>query len=137
MAASLLVPKNGALAYGAFVMDYNAFTVEAAQVVENATPYGTNIETVNVGNGTPDFTFNYNGFMLAHTTATQPNLPGSSTIFTSGGVTSTATFDTGCTESFTGVCERFSISHARMRATVPASMRLKNAGEVVEAWATT
>lgn len=136
MPATSLIPKNGAVAYGNYVADYASFDIDVTQAVDNTTPYGTNVCAKHTGSGTPAFQFNIGAFALAHTTSTQPNLPSTNTIFTSLGATCTLTLDTGCTETFTGIVERFRIGHARMRGFVPIGITLRNSGEVTEAWAT-
>ena len=140
MAASALIPRNGAVAYGNLVINFNSFRWRGQQSVEVITPYGTGITcSQNIGSGTPDFTADITGFMLAHSTNAQPFMGGStsSLYYAAAGQTAVLTFDTGCTETFTGIVQDFQVSHARMRGAVPASMTLKNAGEVQEAWATT
>ena len=140
MAASALIPKNGAVAYGSFVADFASFDIDVSQAVDTITPYGSNVCSVNVGSGTPDFVMTVGAFALAHATNTPPNLAGtntsSPTIFTSGGATATFTLDTGCTESGTCIVQRMRISHARMRGFVPVAMTLRNQSEITEAWAT-
>jgi hypothetical protein len=137
MAVSSLVPKNGAIAYGGYVADFASFDIDGSQAVDNVTPYGTNTCSKNVGSGTPTFTFNVGAFALAHATNTPFNLPGTSTIFSSGGATATFTLDTGVTESGTVITERFRVSHARMRGYVPIAITARNGAEITEVYATT
>ena len=138
MAASSLIPKNGAVAYGSYLADFASFDIDGQQAVDNVTPYGTNSLSKNVGSGTPTFTYNIGAFALKGTTGNNPNLPGTNTIFSSGGATCTLTLDgTSCTEAFTGIVERFRIGHARMRGFVPIGITLRNAGEMTETWAVT
>ncbi len=136
MAASSLVPKNGAVAYGSYIADFASFDIDGSQAVDNVTPYGSNTCAKHVGSGTPAFQFNIGAFALKGTTGTSPNLPGTNTIFSSGGATCTLTLDgTSVTEAFTGIVERFRIGHARMRGFVPIGITMRNAGELVETWA--
>lgn len=140
MSATPLVPKNGAVAYGSFIADFNAFDITASQSVENVTPYGTNTCSANTGNGTPDFDFSISAFAEAHGSNTPPLLPGGSNAATSAfyalGQTATFTLDTGVTEACTMVVSRVSLSHGRMRAAVPYNITGKNFGDVTETWAT-
>lgn len=135
MAVAPLVPKNGAITFNSYVMDFASFSIEASQAVDNVTGYGTNVCTVNNGSGTPDFSFNIAAFMEAHAANTAPSLGGSGTVFTAAGAALVLTLDTGCTESCNMVVGRFSISHARLRGFVPAAISGKNAAEVTEVWA--
>lgn len=137
MAASSLIPKNGAVAFGTYTADFASFDIDVSQAVDDVTPYGSNTDAKHVGSGTPTWEFNAGAFLLAHTTSAQPFLPGNtSTIFTSGGSTATFTLDTNCTYSCTAVLRRFRISHARMRGFAPAALSLTNGGNVTEAYAT-
>ena len=132
MSASSLVPRNGAVAIGSMVADFASFEIEAAQAVENVTPYGTNASAKNVGNGTPDFTSNVGADALAHAASTAPGMPA----LAAGGQTCTFTLDTGVTESGPCVVQNLKISHARMKAAVPIAFTLKCAGDITETWAT-
>jgi hypothetical protein len=128
-----LIPKNGAVSYGSFVADYNAFEITANQSVESVTPYGANTCSKNVGNGTPDFDFSISAFALAHAASTPAALPSMS----ASGVTTTFTLDTGVTEACSMVASRISLGHGRMRAAVPYNITGKNGGDVTETWAVT
>jgi hypothetical protein len=130
MAASSLIPKNGAVAIGTMVADFASFEIESKQSVETVTPYGTNLDSKNVGNGTADFTVNVGAFAEAHSAATALGMP------TLGATGSTCTFtlDTGVTEAGTFIIESMKVSHARMRGAVPLAITLRNAGDVTEAW---
>ncbi len=141
MAFAPLVPKNGAFSNTGFLADYAAFEITGQQSVEGVTPYGSNTCSVNVGSGTPDFTFNISAFAGAHATGSAAGLgsvsgaaPGA---FSSGGVATTFTLDTGVTEACGMINSEVKISHARMRGAVPYNITGKNAGELVEVWALT
>lgn len=137
MAAASLVPKNGAIVLGSYVMDFNAFTIRAAQGVEGVTPFGSNTCSKNVGAGTPDFAFSISAAALAHAVNTPPALPGATGMFIPTGLSATLTLDTGVTEACSIVVGDFSTGVARMRAAVPVSISGKNYGDVTETWATT
>lgn len=131
MAAASLVPKNGAVVYGALIADYNAFTITADNAVERTDAYGTNVCSKNVGCGTNDFSITISAFALAHTTSTAPGFGAAPAT----GVTSTFTLDTGVSEGFTLVQSSYEISHGRMRAAVPVAIRAKNCNDGSETWA--
>ena len=140
MSAVSLQPLHGAVSLGtaAYVADYNAFTLRAAQGVEGVTPFGANTCSKNVGAGTPDFAFSVSAAALAHASATAPGLPGGAGMFVPngfGGATSTFTLDTGVTEACTMVVADYTTGVARMRAAVPVGITGKNYSDVTEVWA--
>lgn len=132
MSATSLVPKNGAVSFGSFVADYNAFEIDMMQATENVTPYGANTCSKNVGNGTPDFSFAITAYALAHATNTPPTIAAP----VAAGVSTTFTLDTGVTEACTMVQAGIRISHGRMRAAVPYAITGKNYGDITETWPT-
>lgn len=132
MAFLPLVPKNGAISYGSFTAEYNAFQITASQNTENVTPYGTNVASVNVGSGTPDFDFTISAFAGAHGTGSAPGLGAA---IPAQGSATTFTLDTGVTEAVVMVVSRIQLSHGRMRAAVPYDITGKNFGDVTETWA--
>lgn len=146
MAASPLVPKNGAISlgtWGSTGIDFNTFDLEAKQAVEVITPYGTNHYAVAVGSGTPELSFNIGGFAIAHATNTPLTIGDNGTTtpnFASGssgtGVAAVFTLDTGVTESFNATIESLKISHGRMKASVPVTIQGRQTGEVAEVYAT-
>lgn len=132
MAQSVLIPKNGAVVAAGLTADYNSFDIESSQATEVITPYGTNTCSKSAGSGTPQFTVTVNAFALAHATGTAPNMPG----LVATGATATFTLDTGVSEAGTFITEKIRISHGRMKAAVPITLNLVNAGDVTETWAT-
>ncbi len=133
MASSSPIPKNGAVVYGTLVADYNAFDIDASQMVEDVTPYGVNVCAKNVGNGTNTFAISIQAYALAHASLTPP---GFGTAPSGAGVSTTLTIDTGVSEAMTVVQASFRISTGRMRAAVPYNISGRNGGDVSETWAT-
>jgi len=132
MASHSPVPKNGSVVLGSFVFDFHAFSIEQMQSVEEVTPYGMNVASKNVGNGTPDFDISIQAYALEGATNTPP-LFGSATA--AGGYAATLTIDTGVSEACQLVIARFGLSTGRMRAAVPYAISGKNGGDMVETWA--
>jgi hypothetical protein len=137
MASASLVPKNGAIALGTYVADYNAFTIRAAQSIEGVTPFGAAVNAKNVAAGTVDIAWSISAAALAHATGTKPGIDNSgAAIFAPTGLASTLfTLDTGVTLGMTAVVGDWSIGVARMRAAVPISISGKNYGDCTETWA--
>lgn len=137
MASASLVPKNGAIALGTYVADHNAFTIRAAQAVENCTPFGANINTKNVGSGTCGVAWSISSCALAHAAGTKPGIDGAgANLFAATGLaTSLFTLDTGVTLGMTAVVAEWSVGVARMRAVVPVSISGANYGDITETWA--
>ena len=134
MSQANLFPKNGALVYAGTVIGFNTFEIDEQQVVDDATPYGTNVMGVNVGNGTPTARLTFGGFALKGAAGTKLGLDGSA--FTTPNAMATLTLDTGCTEAGLFVLRQLRAQHARMRATVPVMGEAMNAGDLTETWAT-
>lgn len=128
--AGSLIPKNGALSYGALVADFHSFDINSTQATEEVTPYGANKCAKNVGNGTPSLDFAILAYALAHVAATAPAMDTAA----AAGVACVFTLDTGVTETVTVVQKTFRISHGRMRAAVPYAITGVNFGDVVEVW---
>lgn len=137
MAATELVPKNGAVTAGSFTADFASFDLEAQTAVDNVTPYGSNVATRNASSSTPDYTFNVGAFMTKGTTNAQPFLGSTTANIFLATQALTLTLDSSVTESCSAFVQRFRISHARMRGFVPAAITFKNQGEITEAWVTT
>jgi hypothetical protein len=138
MAATELVPKNGAVTFGTFTADFASFDIEAQTAVDNVTPYGSNVASRNASSATPDYTFNVGAFMTKSSTGAPPLLGSATTNIFLATQALTLTLDTGttaCTESCSAFVQRFRISHARMRGYVPAAITFKNQGEITEVWA--
>ncbi len=135
MPQSNLFPKNGSVVLGSFVADFNSFEQELEQSVEDATAYSTTtLMGKNVGSGTPTSMLRVGAFALKGATGTKLGTDGS--LFTAGQMlTTTLTWDTGCTTAGPWILQRQRIQHARMRATVPILMELKNGGDQTETYA--
>lgn len=140
MAKALLVPLNGAVVIGSLVADFMHFDISSTMDVSDATPYGSNVNTVNVGSGTAGFTMDVGAACQAHATNTpflMPTMGSSTAAGASAGQSAVFTLDTGVTETCSVVMKSIRISHARMKGVVLASLSMVNAGDVVEAWAST
>ena len=90
---------------------------------------------VNVGSGTPGLSATVGGFLKKGAANTAPGLDG--TGFAALGAAATFTYDTGCTYAGSVVVRRIRIMHARMRAVIPVTFEMVNAGDMTETWATT
>ncbi len=134
MASSSPIPKNGSVSYGSLVADYNAFDIDASQMVEDVTPYGGNICAKNVGNGTNTFAVSIQAYALKGVANTPPLF---GTAPSGSGVSTTLTIDTGVSEAMTVVQASFRLSTGRMRAAVPYNISGRNGGDVSETWAVT
>lgn len=136
MASSSLVPKNGSIVLGTYAADFNAFTLRFAQSIEGCTPFGSNINSKNVGAGTCDCAWSISAAALAHGTGNKPGIDGAgANIFAATGLaTSTFQLDTGITMGMTAVVGEWSVGVARMRAVVPVSISGKNYGDIIESW---
>lgn len=141
MAQRYLAPSTGAVVLGALVSEFSSMDITSGQTVENVTGYGNNGMTANLGNGTPDMSVNVGAFAIDGVNNTAPGLGASSVLLVgaagSAGVACTFTLATNCTESGTFIVENIKIMQARMKAAVPLTFTLKNAGDITEAWATT
>lgn len=138
MALGNLVPRNGAFTYAGYAVDFQTQSIMGQQVTDDVTPYGANIYSArNIGSGTPNFTANITGFAKQGAANTAPNFAGANSVYSSGGAATVMTFDSGCTESFTGIVEQFTLSQSRIRGATPVTLRLRNSAELTEAWQVT
>lgn len=135
MAASSLIPKNGAVVAGSLVMDFASFNLAAHNSVEDVTPYGVQNMAKRVSAATPGFDVSIFGFLLAHAAGTPPTIVTGTGIFAGPGIAATLTLDTGVSYAGNLACETFSIQHARMRAAVPAMLGGKSANDWSETYA--
>jgi hypothetical protein len=135
MAKQSLVPANGAVAIGAYVGDFSAFTFAASSPSENTTPYGANLCQKNSGAATPGFEIAASGFMQAHAANTAPLLCTATGMFNGSGAASTLTLDTGVTYAGQAIINSFEVQHGRMRAAVPFSLRAVGASDFTETYA--
>lgn len=134
MAATSLAPLNGAVTVTGKVYDYNNFTIESDQMVDDVTPYGANVMAKHVGNGTPSLSVTIGAFCLKGATGTPAGLCSAPA---TGGVSTTLTLDTGVTEAGLLVIAKIRVEHGRMRAAVPISLSGSQAGDWTETWPTT
>lgn len=133
--SSSLIPKNGAVTAGSFVMDFGSFSIKATNSVEDVTPYGANVMAKRTSAATPGLDLNIAGWLLAHGSGSPPTICSGTGIFAGAGISTTLTLDTGVSYAGNMVVESFDIQHARMKAAVPATLGGKSANDWTETYA--
>lgn len=132
MAKSRVGGKNGLFtAPTGFYADWVGFDTDSSQVIENDTAYG-DTSASKIGNGLPEHVITVTGWMFK---GTATSAPGHAAMTDVGG-TFTATFDTGCTHTGTGIARNIRSSNSRLRAASPVTLTLEIDGSLGETWAT-
>lgn len=140
MAKTFPSPSNGAIALFNGKCDFNGFEIDESQQAESVCAYGVGVYDPWRGDGTPHQSVACTGFAIYGASADTPGFgisngtvaTGSMTI-PSGG-TCTFTVDTGVTLAGAYITTRTRLGHARLRAAVPLSFQLENAGDVTTTW---
>lgn len=132
MAKSRVGGKNGLFAAPTgFNADFVSFDVETSQVVENDTAYG-DTSASKIGNGLPEHVLTATGWAFKGTSNSAPG----HAAFTDVGGTFTATHDTGCTHTGTGIARNLRTGNSRLRAASPVTLTIEVDGALGESWAT-
>lgn len=135
MALGFPNPKNGAVAIApSTASDFASYDYSESQAVESVAAYGAAVYDPFRASATPHASVSVAGFAKTGAVGVPPGF--GATGFTAAGGAATFTVDTGVTLTGNFVVSNIRLSHARLRAAVPLSYQLENAGDVTVTWPT-
>jgi hypothetical protein len=136
MAASLLLPANGAIAFpNSLAADFGSYDLTQEQGAESVCAYGAGTDDNWRGSGTPHLMANVIGFTKGHVATSGPIGVAGGT-YDADGAAATFTVDTGHTVAASCLVQSMRVSHARLRAAIPFTATLHQTGDATVTWAT-